>query len=139
MNHRHAHWLSLLGEAACSGVVAITPCERDAVVEAAQALGFACVEVDLSDCRDAREAIATLAAALRFPAWFGGNWDALEESLGDLSWWAAPGYVLLLDGVTAWRLQAPDAATVLMDVLAQAARAWAGRDVPFWALVRTPR
>ena len=139
MSQRHAHWLALLGDAARSGVLAITPRERDAVVEAAQTLGFACVDIDLSACRDAREATAALAAALRFPAWFGGNWDALEESLGDLSWWPAAGYVLLLDGVTAWRVQAPDAATVLMDVLAQAARAWAGRDVPFWALVRTPR
>jgi hypothetical protein len=34
------------------------------------------------------------AAAWQFPWYFGGNWDALEECLADLSWLPAKTYVL---------------------------------------------
>src|SRR5262245_53314468 len=52
------------------------------------------------------------AAALAFPAWFGHNWDALADCLGDLSWLPGKGHVVLWDnyGVLAhadppaWRL-----------------------------------
>jgi hypothetical protein len=37
-----------------------------------------------------------LAAGLKFPAYFGDNWDALEECLRDLSWLRAKSDVVLL-------------------------------------------
>jgi hypothetical protein len=37
------------------------------------------------------------AAALAFPQWFGRNWDALTDCLGDLSWLPGRGHVLLWD------------------------------------------
>ena len=36
--------------------------------------------------RSKRQLLAVLADRLRFPAYFGWNWDALEECLHDLSW-----------------------------------------------------
>ncbi|MEX2173722.1 MAG: barstar family protein [Pirellulaceae bacterium] len=36
--------------------------------------------------RSKQKLLAILADKLRFPAYFGWNWDALEECLGDLSW-----------------------------------------------------
>lgn len=35
------------------------------------------------------------ARALAFPSWFGHNWDALADCLGDLSWLPGRGHVLL--------------------------------------------
>ena len=40
------------------------------------------------------ELLATLASHIDFPDYFGGNWDALEECVGDLSW-LSPGRVVL--------------------------------------------
>lgn len=34
--------------------------------------------------------LRALAEALRFPAYFGANWDALLDCLGDLSWLPSP-------------------------------------------------
>jgi len=39
-----------------------------------------------------------IAAAFEFPSYFGRNWDALVDCLGDLEWLDANGYVLLVDG-----------------------------------------
>lgn len=36
-----------------------------------------------------------MAAALQFPATFGGNWDALADCLADLQWLGGPGLVVL--------------------------------------------
>jgi hypothetical protein len=37
------------------------------------------------------------ATALAFPAWFGHNWDALADCLGDLGWLTGRGHVLIWD------------------------------------------
>lgn len=38
-----------------------------------------------------------MARGLRFPDYFGRNWDAFEESIQDLKWLPAKGYVLVID------------------------------------------
>ncbi len=51
---------------------------------------------------DARSGtVSAIATALRFPTYFGGSWDALDECLNDLAeWWPARGWILVLDGVS---------------------------------------
>lgn len=74
--------------------------------------------------------LEALAEALDFPAWFGGNWDALEDCLCDLSWRPAEGYVLLFDEVPAG-----DDGRTLLEVLADAAGFWRAAGKPFFAVV----
>lgn len=45
--------------------------------------------------RSKQKLLAILADRLRFPAYFGRNWDALEECLRDLSWLPAEQPVVL--------------------------------------------
>ena len=77
-----------------------------------------------------------IAAALGFPAWFGGNWDALEDCLSDLSWCPAEGHVLVFEG---FHLMSDDDVGVLIDVLIAAAEFWAGQDRPFFAVFIDPQ
>ncbi|OGA24439.1 MAG: hypothetical protein A3H34_03225 [Betaproteobacteria bacterium RIFCSPLOWO2_02_FULL_67_19] len=72
-----------------------------------------------------------LAVALRFPAWYGGNWDALEDCLTDLSWVPAPGYLILIEGSGGL---AHDEFAVLCDVLEASAQFWSARSKPFYAV-----
>jgi RNAse (barnase) inhibitor barstar len=46
--------------------------------------------------RRKQDLLRALADGLKFPDYFGWNWDALEECLRDLSWLDAPDGVVLL-------------------------------------------
>jgi len=77
--------------------------------------------------------LKNLAGALDFPDWFGGNWDALEDCLTDLSWREAGGHVLLFE-----RPKPGDELGILIDVLRSSAEFWAGRGRPFFAVFIDP-
>lgn len=47
------------------------------------------------------------AAALQFPYYFGHNWDAFEECLGDLSWVRAPDVQIIISNADAVLLKHP--------------------------------
>lgn len=112
--------------------------DRAALVEAANALGFHVAAANLEAVDDKHALLHAIAAALEFPGGFGANWDALADSLGDLSWLPAPGYVLLLDHCADLREAAPEDFDTLLGILDEAAGEHAGQGVPFWALLPLP-
>ena len=77
-----------------------------------------------------------IAAALGFPAWFGENWDALEDCLTDLSWCAAEGHVLVFEG---FEVMSGDDVGILIDVLITVAEFWPGQSKPFFAVFVDPQ
>ena len=109
-----------------SGVYRVTRSDAidDAMSDAAQ--------IDLKD----GNALHAISQALRFPDWFGGNWDALEDCLGDLSWRPGNGHVLVLRN---WQALTSDDLGVLIDVLRSSAEFWQGRGKPFFAVLVDPQ
>jgi hypothetical protein len=70
---------------------------------------------------DKQRLLVAVGRALDFPDYYGANWDALEECLGDLSWRAGPAWLLVRQAGAIpeeWRL-------TLLDVFADAAEHWA--------------
>ncbi|MGY1459494.1 MULTISPECIES: barstar family protein [unclassified Luteimonas] len=126
---------SLLADASQAAAYFVDIRDRAALVEAANALDFTVAVANLAAADDKDALLDQIAEALQFPATFGGNWDALADSLGDLSWLPAPGYVLLLDHCADLRDAAPDDFATLLDILDEAATAHARAGVPFWALL----
>lgn len=122
-----------LTDAARSGVYRAP--QLDEIRDAARGTRLDLASVALGGAVDKEALLERLAAALAFPAWFGGNWDALEDCLTDLSWRAGEGQVLLLGGHGG--LPADDLG-VLVDVLRTAAEHWAGRGKPFFAVFVDP-
>ena len=108
-----------------SGVYRVT--RGDAIDEAMHEAA----QIDLKD----GDALRAIAQALRFPAWFGGNWDALEDCLGDLSWRPGDGHVLVFRN---WQALSADDLGMLIDVLRSTAELWSGRGKPFFAVLIDP-
>ena len=73
-------------------------CSLEALHDSVQRADFTLFEADIASAHGKGEVLAELARAITAPDWFGHNWDALADALGDLSWNEAPGYVLLLRG-----------------------------------------
>ena len=108
------------------------------IAEAAAAAGLALWRVDIGHVHDKQGFTALVAKALAFPAWFGGNWDAFEDCLGDLSWQPAPGYVLLLEHGKHFGAGHKQEFVAATEVLAGVAEYWQGQGKPFWAIVSGP-
>lgn len=113
-------------EQAVTGVFRAGP-ERaaDAAARAAR-LGIDVRRIDLHDSASKVETLARIASALDFPEWFGHNWDALADCLGDLPWLMAGSRCLLIfEGCSGQE----EALPVLLEILRQSCSDWAEREV----------
>ena len=122
-----------LQNAASSGVYRAA--RMDPIVEAVRGTRLSIARIRLRDATQKAELLRRIGAALAFPAWFGGNWDALEDCLTDLSWREAGGHVLAFED---FRFLPADDVGVLIDVLVAAAEFWVQREKPFFAVFIDP-
>ena len=108
---------------------------RAAVTQA----GFALFEAELAAVQGKGEFLAAMAQAIHAPDWFGNNWDALADALGDLSWFdvsgqPAQGYVLLLrNGGETLGLTTADHG-IATEIFADTVSFWKSQGKPFWVL-----
>jgi Barstar (barnase inhibitor) len=98
----------------------------------AGAAGWQCYAVDGAPIRDKAAFLATFAAALHFPSYFGHNWDAFEECLNDLSWEDKPeakGILIIFDAAGSFAKASPADWATARDIFKTATKAWkkAGR------------
>jgi hypothetical protein len=103
----------------------------DEILEAARGSTLKVTRIGLAGAVDKDSVLASFAQALAFPKWYGSNWDALEDCLGDLAWLDAGGHILLIEG--AQHLASVERG-VLVDILASSAASWAERKRPFFAV-----
>ncbi len=121
--------LQRLSDAAKSGVYRAS--RVDEILDATKGSALQVARIDLAGAAGKEVLMERVARALGFPPWFGGNWDALEDCLCDLSWSTAVGHVLLIEGGAD---VGGDERGNLIDILASAAAWWADRKRPFFAV-----
>ena len=121
--------LKRLRDASESGVYRTS--RSDEILVATQGSNLRIVHISLAGAPGKEALLERVARALEFPQWFGGNWDALEDCLTDLSWSKAGGHVLLIEGAEGLP---GDEGGILIDILASAAAWWAERRRPFFAV-----
>ncbi|MCK9259558.1 MAG: barstar family protein [Azoarcus sp.] len=124
---------TLLADISRAGVRPLPPGSAERLAAAASQIGFNCARIDLGDCEDKAALLTRIATALKFPRWFGHNWDALADCLGDLDWLPAKGYVLLLEHAGSFRERHSEDFETLLAILRECARTRADEQIAFWA------
>jgi hypothetical protein len=87
--------------------------------------GFSLHVLRGTKCRTAAALLEEFAHALKFPDYFGHNWDALEECLADLEWLPAKGYLLIVTEAERVLAQEEEDYNTFLEVLSDAGEAWA--------------
>ncbi|MDO8413104.1 MAG: barstar family protein [Gallionellaceae bacterium] len=107
-------------------------CSVEALRAAVTLAGYILFEADLTQAQGKGEFLAALARAVSAPDWFGHNFDALADALGDLTWHPASGYVLLLrnGGDTLGMTTAEH--TTVMEIFGNTTAFWKSQGKPFW-------
>lgn len=129
------HYEALFADAARAGVHHLPHGPIDDLLAGAGAAGCAVLRVDLSAACDKDGMLDLIGQALRFPDWFGHNWDALADCLADMGWLPAEGYVIILDHCDGIHGRAEGDFVALMQIFQDAADEWREQGVPFWCLV----
>lgn len=88
-------------------------------------------EIDGATIRVKQELFSAMAKALRFPDWFGANWDALNDCLRDLEWLPGEGCVLIVRNATELWRAATSLAGGLVETWLVCAEFWMEQDFPF--------
>jgi hypothetical protein len=76
-----------------------------------------------------------VAQALRFPEYFGHNWDAVYDCLTDLNWLPAAGFVLVVDGFDHLAMNEPGQWDIGLKVLRESCAFWRPLSRPMYALL----
>jgi RNAse (barnase) inhibitor barstar len=86
--------------------------------------------------RDKESFLRVSAEAFAFPEWFGGNWDAFEDCLKDLSWAPARrGYLVLYEAWAELAEADQRAFRTALDIFSGAVTAWQDTATPMSVLL----
>lgn len=130
-----AFYEALFADAARAGVYHLPHGDIDDLLAGATAADCLVLRVDMAHARGKEDMLTVIGTALRFPEWFGHNWDALVDCLLDMGWLPAIGYVIILDRCDGIHARAESDFVTLMQVFQDAAEEWREDGVPFWCLV----
>ena len=130
-------WELGLADADNAGVYFVTNDDLDTLGAAARDAGLQVRRIDLGGA-DKPTLLLRMATALDFPRTFGHNWDALADSLRDLSWLPSSGFTLLFENGGDLQQAGSEAFDTLLEILEECAQEWGERDIPFWSFIALP-
>lgn len=128
----------LLADTHRSGVYYLPPNHHLAVESGAKAAGLETLHADVGNCADVGSTLLELGRALKFPDWYGANFDALNDCLTDTDWQPAVGQAIFISGLKLLKKKNPEAFGVLIEVFQAASAVRQSLGSPFWILLDTP-
>jgi RNAse (barnase) inhibitor barstar len=126
-----------LVDAESSGVRQLTA-DPAHMERAAKAAGLFVVRIDLARLASKTGLLGRAARALKFPEWFGKNWDALNDCLTDLSWLHGNGWVIIFENAKDLAERKPQVFQNAVEVFQSASDHWRRAGKPFWVLFHGP-
>ena len=105
------------------------------VQAAAKRAKFAFFHIEGKNISRKEQLLNHVATALRFPNYFGGNWDALEECLTDMEWVDAPGYLIYFDNIDGLLAAQPDQFETFVEICRDAVGSWKEDGTPMVILL----
>lgn len=75
------------------------------------------------------------AEAMKFPGYFGANWDAFDECITDLEWFPAQRYILVYDRHQVFAQADPEQWQILLGILSSAEEYWKTRNISLTILL----
>ena len=134
----NASWLKDTGRA---GVYHLRSDARE-FAAAAGDNDLAAYRLDIGHAHDKDDFLGDVSKALQFPASFGGNWDALADSLKDLSWLDTQGktggWVVILEKSKHFCAGHHHEFEEAMDVMSEAAEYWRDHGKVLWTFIAGP-
>jgi RNAse (barnase) inhibitor barstar len=91
--------------------------------------------IDIGNTLNKTQLLERFAGTLKFPDYFGYNWDALYDVLCDRKWFGNSGIVLHLKHTTSFEKLAADDWLALCATLEEAIDYWRWLDLPFWVFI----
>ena len=130
-----ASLLTLLPDSKRAGLYQ-TAIDTGEIVAAAKSVGLDVYKLDLGGARGKSGLLDRIAKALRFPAHFGKNWDALNDCLTDLEWLDGKGWVVIVANAQRFADKHQEDFTTVIDILTSAAAHWRQLKKPFWIFIQ---
>ncbi len=108
-----------------------------AIAHVAEEHGWRLFYLDGRQIASKSDFLQACATVMQFPAYFGHNWDALEDSLRDLSWAPARNsYLLLYDHAARFAAAQREDFDIALDILHSAVEFWRNSPTPLAVLLR---
>lgn len=98
--------------------------------------GLAFYHLEGQDIRDKDQFLKETALALRFPEYFGNNWDALADCLTDMSWHETDGFVILYDHFDLLAEHSPRDFEMALDIFRESAEFWFNQGKSLFVLLQ---
>lgn len=118
-----------------AGVFRCSADQASVLLRQAEAQRYLTASIDLPPQVTPATLFEGFASALRFPDWFGANWDALSDCLTDLSWLDESGYLITLHGYSDAFSGGNNDSETLQSVLEDVCAYWQDEGVPFGVLI----
>lgn len=92
-------------------------------------------KVDLSKVATKEDFLSSVSKTLKFPSYFGMNWDAFEECLTDFEWCTSAGYIIVVQAVEEFSHKVPDEFKIARSIFKSAVKYWKTQKKPFYVIL----